>query len=398
MFYLYKGLSRQTSRTVRTALALAGKQGCREADTGHFLLAMLRCAQGPAADFLHRKHITAAALQSNTALQPAAAPCRLHKNDLACESRKALEFAVLGAHAAGGGFPQWNCNCANCQGLRDGTIQAAPRTQSSIIVSDNGKEWVLCNASPDISQQIAHTPELNKAGVLRGTHIGGIILTDSQIDHTTGLLSLREGCPHQVWCTPEVHEDLSTGFPVFTMLRHWNGGLVHHPIAPQQPFTVDACPDLQFTAVPIASNAPPYSPYRDRPLPGHNVALFIENRRNGQTLFYAPGLGEPDETLLPWLQKADCLLIDGTVWQDDELQAAGVGRNTGRDMGHLALGDEHGMMALLASLPAKRKILIHINNTNPILNEQSPQRQALTQQGIEVSWDGMAITLQDTAC
>lgn len=99
-----------------------------------------------------------------------------------------------------------------------------PRTQSSIIVSDNGKEWVLCNASPDISQQIANTPELNKAGVLRGTHIGGIILTDSQIDHTTGLLSLREGCPHQVWCTPEVHEDLSTGFPVFTMLRHWNGG------------------------------------------------------------------------------------------------------------------------------------------------------------------------------
>ena len=148
---------------------------------------------------------------------------------------------VLGS-AAGGGFPQWNCNCANCQGLRNGTIQASARTQSSIIVSDNGKEWVLCNASPDISQQIAHTPELNKPGVLRGTSIGGIILTDSQIDHTTGLLSLREGCPHQVWCTPEVHEDLSTGFPVFTMLRHWNGGLVHHPIAPQQPFTVDACP------------------------------------------------------------------------------------------------------------------------------------------------------------
>ena len=137
------------------------------------------------------------------------------------------------------------------------------------------------------------------------------------------------------------------------------------------------------------------SPWRDRPLPGHNVALFIENRRNGQTLFYAPGLGEPDDTILPWLKKADCLLIDGTVWQDDELQATGVGRNTGRDMGHLALGDGHGMMALLASLPAKRKILIHINNTNPILNEQSPQRHALAQQGIEVSWDGMNITLQD---
>lgn len=124
---------------------------------------------------------------------------------------------VLGS-AAGGGFPQWNCNCANCQGLRDGTIQAAPRTQSSIIVSDNGKEWVLCNASPDISQQIAHTPELNKAGVLRGTHIGGIILTDSQIDHTTGLLSLREGCPHQVWCTPEVHEDRSSPGKRFSII------------------------------------------------------------------------------------------------------------------------------------------------------------------------------------
>ncbi|PBD36208.1 pyrroloquinoline quinone biosynthesis protein B [Klebsiella pneumoniae] len=253
------------------------------------------------------------------------------------------------------------------------------------------------HASPDISQQIANTPELNKAGVLRGTHIGGIILTDSQIDHTTGLLSLREGCPHQVWCTPEVHEDLSTGFPVFTMLRHWNGGLVHHPIAPQQPFTVDACPDLQFTAVPIASNAPPYSPYRDGRCRVITWRCLSKTAATGRRCSM-PRVGEPDETLLPWLQKADCLLIDGTVWQDDELQAAGVGRNTGRDMGHLALGDEHGMMALLASLPAKRKILIHINNTNPILNEQSPQRQALTQQGIEVSWDGMAITLQDTAC
>ncbi len=300
---------------------------------------------------------------------------------------------ILGS-AAGGGFPQWNCNCANCHGVRNGTIQASMRTQSSIILSDNGEDWVLCNASPDISQQILHTPELTRKGVLRGTAIGAIILTDSQIDHTTGLLSLREGCPHQVWCTPEVHVDLSTGFPIFPMLSHWNGGLQHRPIAPLTPFSVDVCRDLVFTAIPIISNAPPYSPYRDRPLPGHNVALFIENRASGQTLLYAPGLGEPDDVILPWLHKADCLLIDGTVWQDDELLATGVGHNTGRAMGHLALAEEQGLMALLASLPAKRKILIHINNTNPILNEQSPQRQFLTEQGIEVSWDGMAIHLQ----
>lgn len=303
---------------------------------------------------------------------------------------------VLGS-AAGGGFPQWNCNCANCSGLRNGVIQAEARTQSSIIVSDNGEDWVLCNASPDICQQIARTPELIKKGVLRGTAIGSIILTDSQIDHTTGLLSLREGCPHQVWCTPEVHADLTSGFPIFTMLQHWNGGLQHHPLTPLAPFQVGVCHQLQFTAIPILSNAPPYSPWRDRPLPGHNVALFIENRINGQTLLYAPGLGEPDAVIMPWLQKADCLLIDGTVWHDDELIATGVGLHSGKAMGHLALAEGQGMLALLASLPAPRKILIHINNTNPILNPQSPQRHALAQQGIEVSWDGMAIHLQENA-
>ena len=303
---------------------------------------------------------------------------------------------ILGS-AAGGGFPQWNCNCANCSGLRSGTIEAKPRTQSSIIISDGSGEWVLCNASPDIGQQIARTPELNKRGVLRGSNIGGIILTDSQIDHVTGLLSLREGCPHQVWCTREVHGDLTTGFPIFTMLSHWNGGLQHRPVTPLEPFRVDACPALTFTAIPIVSNAPPYSPYRDRPLPGHSVALFIEHSAREQSLLYAPGLGEPDAAIMPWLQKADCLLIDGTVWQDDELLAAGVGKNTGRAMGHLALSESQGLLALLASLPAKRKILIHINNTNPILDEGSPQRRLLAQQGIEVSEDGMEIHLQEAA-
>lgn len=208
-----------------------------------------------------------------------------------------MQINVLGS-AAGGGFPQWNCNCKNCQGLRNGTLKTSARTQSSIAISDNGVDFVLCNASPDIAQQIAATPVLNKQGVLRGTAIGSIILTDSQIDHTTGLLSLREGCPHQVWCTSEVHQDLSTGFPVFPMLSHWNGGLVHHAITPGEPFSVAVCPALTFTAIPLLSNAPPYSPYRDRPLPGHNVALFIADSRSGKTLLYAPGLGEPDALLL----------------------------------------------------------------------------------------------------
>ncbi|UQY44344.1 pyrroloquinoline quinone biosynthesis protein PqqB [Erwinia sp. PK3-005] len=301
-----------------------------------------------------------------------------------------MQIKVLGS-AAGGGFPQWNCNCKNCQGVRNGTMKTSRRTQSSIALSDNGKDWVLCNVSPDICHQLLASPELNNPDVLRGTGIGAIILTDSQIDHSAGLLNLREGCPHHVWCTEEVHQDLTTGFPVFTMLSHWNGGLIHHAIVPEQTFSVSVCQSLRFTAIPLLSNAPPYSPYRDRPLPGHNVALFIEDGNSGKSLLYAPGLGEPDNALMPWLQKADCLLIDGTLWRDNELAATGVGKNTGKDMGHLALSEEQGLAALLASLPAERKILIHINNTNPILDEESPERQSLTQQGIEVSWDGMLI-------
>ncbi|WP_045048734.1 pyrroloquinoline quinone biosynthesis protein PqqB [Rouxiella chamberiensis] len=299
---------------------------------------------------------------------------------------------VLGS-AAGGGFPQWNCNCNNCQGVRNGTMKTSARTQSSIAISDDGIDWVLCNASPDVCHQIAATPDLIKHGVLRGTAIGSIILTDSQIDHSAGLLNLREGCPHQVWCTPEVHQDLTTGFPVFTMLSHWNGGLVHHAIDPDEAFSTAVCPALKFTAIPLLSNAPPYSEYRGKPLPGHNIALFIEDTRTGKTLMYAPGLGEPDDALMGWLKKADCLLIDGTLWRDNELANTGVGRNTGKDMGHLALAEKQGLMDLLSSLPAERKILIHINNTNPILDESSAERQALNEQGIEVSWDGMRIEL-----
>lgn len=136
---------------------------------------------------------------------------------------------VLGS-AAGGGFPQWNCNCANCAGLRNGTINAIARTQSSIAISSDGIKWVLFNTSPDIRAQLADFEPLQPARRLRDTGISAIVLMDSQIDHTTGLLMLREGCPHDVYCTNMVFEDLSSGFPLFTMLKHWNGGLQHKEI------------------------------------------------------------------------------------------------------------------------------------------------------------------------
>ncbi|MDF3936456.1 pyrroloquinoline quinone biosynthesis protein PqqB [Pseudomonas citronellolis] len=304
-----------------------------------------------------------------------------------------MHIRILGS-AAGGGFPQWNCNCHNCHGVRTGRVLAQPRTQSSIALSDDGEHWILCNASPDIRAQLASFPALQPARRLRDTAIAGILLLDSQIDHCTGLLSLREGCPHDVWCTEMVHQDLTTGFPLFNMLQHWNGGLRHHPIELDgRPFQVPACANLRFTAIPLRSAAPPYSPHRHDPHPGDNIGLFVEDLGSGGKLFYAPGLGRVDDALLGWMRRADCLLVDGTLWHDDEMRRCEVGDKLGSEMGHLAQSGPGGMLEVLDGLPGPRKVLIHINNTNPILDPASPERAQLDARGVEVAWDGMAIHL-----
>lgn len=307
-----------------------------------------------------------------------------------------MHILVLGA-AAGGGFPQWNCNCRLCRGVRQGTVEATPRTQSSIAISSDGEHWLLCNASPDIRTQLAANPELHPRREPRDSGIAGVLLVDGQIDHATGLLSLREGCPFDVWCTPNVHQDLGSGFPLFTMLEHWQGGLTWHPIPidgdhREASFEIPACPGLTFTAVALTSNAPPYSPRRGAPTPGDNIGLLIEDRTRGRCLFYAPGLGELDDRVRGFLARADCVMVDGTLWRDDELIQAGVGQATGGDMGHLALSGERGLLAELATLPATtRRVLIHINNTNPILDECSEERACLIDSGIEVAFDGMRL-------
>ncbi|WP_263261190.1 pyrroloquinoline quinone biosynthesis protein PqqB [Pseudomonas sp. RIT-PI-S] len=303
-----------------------------------------------------------------------------------------MYIQILGS-AAGGGFPQWNCNCPNCRGLREGTLRATARTQSSIALSDDGVNWILCNASPDIRAQLQSFAPLQPGRALRDTGIGAIILLDSQIDHTTGLLSLREGCPHQVWCTEMVHQDLTTGFPLFNMLGHWNGGLKWNRIELEGSFTVPACPRLRFTPFPLRSAAPPYSPHRFDPHPGDNLGLIVEDLNTGGRLFYAPGLGQVDAPLLARMAEADCLLVDGTLWEDDEMQRRGVGTRTGREMGHLAQNGPGGMLEVLDGLNVPRKVLIHINNTNPILDEDSPERAEVQRRGVEVAFDGMSIEL-----
>jgi pyrroloquinoline quinone biosynthesis protein B len=304
-----------------------------------------------------------------------------------------MHITVLGA-AAGGGFPQWNCNCRNCDGVRKGSIRARVRTQSSICVSSNGVDWVLFNASPDVLTQIKAFPALQPGRAIRDTGIRAIVLVDGQIDHTTGLLMLREGKPLQVWCTDMVHEDLTTGNPLFNILGHYAGVNWHRlPIEPGNDFAIDGIEHLRFTSVALKSKAPPYSPHRENPHDGDNIGMRITDTRNGRNLFYAPGLGEIEPHLEPLLAQADAVMVDGTFWTDDEMIALGISKKRAREIGHLPQSGTGGMIEVLRPLKARRKVLIHINNTNPILDEDSPERAQLTRAGIEVAHDGMQIEL-----
>ncbi|MCH9672696.1 MAG: pyrroloquinoline quinone biosynthesis protein PqqB [Gammaproteobacteria bacterium] len=303
-----------------------------------------------------------------------------------------MHVHVLGS-AAGGGFPQWNCNCDNCARLRSGELNARPRSQSSIAISANQRDWLLINASPDIRDQIAQFAPLQPSEGKRGTGIRAVLLCDSQIDHTTGLLILREGERLELYCSDMVYEDLTTGFPVLKMLDHYCG-VNRHPIPIDgSSFKVDGLEDLRLTTLSLSSKAPPYSPHREDPHPGDNVGLLVEDEITGHKLFYAPGLGEIEPHVLDAMKKADCLLVDGTFWTDDEMMRRGVGKKRAIDMGHLAQSGPGGMLEVLNTLTQARKVLIHINNTNPILDEDSPERATLTAAGVEVSWDGMDIEI-----
>jgi pyrroloquinoline quinone biosynthesis protein B len=300
-----------------------------------------------------------------------------------------MKVRVLGS-AAGGGFPQWNCNCLNCSGLRAGTLAATPRTQSSIALSSDGRDWVLFNASPDLPAQIRSFPALQPGRSLRDSGISGVVLMDAQLDHTLGLLTLREGKRLRIWCTEPVRLDLTHSNPIFPILEHYCGvDWQRIGIEPGSSFEVPELGSVRFRAIAIDSNAPPYSPRRDHPEPGDNIGVQMTDSSSGKSLFYAPGLGALGPELRACLEQADVLLVDGTFWTDDELLRLGVSTRRARDMGHLPQSGAGGMLELLEGLRASRKILIHINNTNPILDEASPERERLARSGIEVAHDGM---------
>lgn len=305
-----------------------------------------------------------------------------------------MRITVLGS-AAGGGFPQWNCNCRNCAGVRAGTVRAKVRTQSSIFVQpDAGADGLLINASPDILTQIQRNPALQPGRALRDTAIAGVLLMDGQVDHATGLFMLRErSSPLPLWCTDAVFEDLSTGNPVLRVLQHYCGVEREAVALDGRSFSSPALPDLQLRAMPLESKAAPYSPHREAPVPGDNIGLTITDRASGRSVFYAPGLGAIDERVFDAMCSADAVMVDGTFWTDDEMIGLGLSKKTARSIGHLAQSGAGGMIEQLSRLPARtRKLLIHINNTNPILDEDSPQRAALAAAGIEVCEDTQVIT------
>lgn len=306
-----------------------------------------------------------------------------------------MRITILGS-AAGGGFPQWNCNCRNCTGVRAGTLKARPRTQSSIFVRpDASADGVLFNASPDILEQIRASATLQPNRGLRDTAIAGVVLMDGQVDHATGLFMLRErGSKLPLWCTDPVEEDLSTGNPVLKVLGHYCGVARHRIGLDGASFEIPGVPTLQFRAMALDSKAAPYSPHREDPVPGDNIGMTITDTGSGRSLFYAPGLGAITPAVFEAMAAADCVMVDGTFWTDDEMIALGISRKRAREIGHLPQSGDDGMMAWMAKLPAAtRRMLIHVNNTNPILDEDSPERAVLDAARIEVCEDRMEIRL-----
>jgi pyrroloquinoline quinone biosynthesis protein B len=316
-----------------------------------------------------------------------------------------MKIRVLGS-AAGGGFPQWNCNCRNCAGVRGGTLRARARTQSSIAVRSDGGDggaddrevacsWVLVNASPDVLVQLRAHQDFQPARSPRDTAISAVVLVDGQVDHTTGLYLLRESTrPWALWCTDAVYADLTRGNPIIEVLSHYCRIERRRMSLDGAGFAIEGVSGIRWHALPVAGKPAPYSRNRDSPVAGDNVALVIADERSGKALFYAPGLGNIEETTWQAMQSAACVVVDGTFWSDDEMLRLGLSRKRARDLGHLAQSGPGGMLEWLGRLPdATRKILIHVNNTNPILDEDSPERAELGRRGIEVAWDGMEVDL-----
>jgi pyrroloquinoline quinone biosynthesis protein B len=291
---------------------------------------------------------------------------------------------VLGS-AAGGAFPQWNCGCPGCRAARDGSRPTLPRTQSSIAVSPDYRRWFLLNASPDLRSQLAACPAL-WPGEERATPLSAVLLTDAEIDHTLGLLLLREGRGVELHATAAARETLCSGTGLLRTLEAYCP-VDCREVVPGREVALGG--GLSYRAFDVSPDKKPR--FGGGPREGQVVGYRLHDEHTGTALTYLPGLQELTPRVRAQLEGCGCLLVDGTCWRDDELIQLGLGAKTAHEMGHLAISGPGGSLEALSAVPIQRKIYIHINNTNPILLEDSPERRAVDERGVEVATDGLEV-------
>jgi pyrroloquinoline quinone biosynthesis protein B len=290
---------------------------------------------------------------------------------------------VLGS-AAGGGSPQWNCGCPVCAAVRSGAGPA--RTQSSVAVSADGRRWFLINASPDVRTQIEAFPGLHPYDD-RTTPLDAVLLTDAELDHTLGLLLLREArAGLSLYATPAVHKTLCDGSGLLRTLERYCP-VEWRAVVPGADLPLaDGLSCRPFDVPTTKRNR--FGPDVDQ---GRVVGYRLTDERSGGTLVYLPGVQALTPALRAEIQGCQCLLIDGTCWRDDELVRLGLAGKTSREMGHLPIDGPDGSLAQLRSLGAGRTIFVHMNNTNPILLEDAPERRIVEDGGMEVAMDGLEV-------
>jgi len=297
-----------------------------------------------------------------------------------------VQLRVLGA-AAGGGYPQWNCACATCRLARGGGERARPLTHASLAFSADGRAWHLVNATPDVRLQVESCAALHPGPETRSTPIAGVLLTDAELDHTLGLLALREGTGLVVHATPPVLEALGTAFPVRRLLGHF-APFEWRALEPGVPLPLDDGA-LRVDAFRTGCRPPRYAAAEGDG--DWTVGLRIEDRRTGGVAVYAPGVERWTTDVATAVDGADCVLFDGTFWRDDEMGRSGAGTRSAGAMGHLPIAGPGGSAERLARLPARRRLYVHVNNTNPVLDRASAERRALAAMGLDVAHDGMTL-------
>ncbi|MEZ5900600.1 MAG: pyrroloquinoline quinone biosynthesis protein PqqB [Hyphomicrobiaceae bacterium] len=306
---------------------------------------------------------------------------------------------ILGS-GAGGGFPQWNCNGTHSAAVRAGKSGYRPRTQSSLAVSSDGRNWVLLNASPDLRQQIADNPELHpeKTGALRNSPIKAAVLTNADVDHIVGLINLRERQPFSIYGSDRVLATIASN-SIFDVCAHDIVPRITLPLDTKTELTGDGI-DLGLTveafAVPgkialFLEKGGESTNYGSRE--GDTIGLEITDNKTGKSFFYIPGCAEVDEPLAKKIKGADLIFFDGTLFTDNEMIDQGLMQKTGQRMGHISMSGSDGSIEVFKPLNIKRRIYVHINNSNPALDENSPARKAVDASGWEVGYDGMEVRI-----